>query len=95
MPQTSMTASEQGTITAIQTALGDAKTAIRVAMNGLTDLMTIQKSAGRSEAYDEAFRMREALRVVLGQAGVAHADGSLAMARLFSDAGPVIFGGGR
>ena len=85
---------ENTAILAVQTALATAKSAMRDAIQGCTDLMAIEKTAGRADAYDEAFLAREKFRRTLGQIGVDHGEASRAMNILFSNAGPIIFGGG-
>ena len=94
MTQTAMTSPENAAILAVKAALATAKGAMADAIQGCSDLMAIEKAAGRVEAYDEAYKARETFRRDLGQIGMSHADASLALNRLFSDAGPVILGGG-
>lgn len=94
MTATMMTDPEQAAILAIQQPLGEAKAALRKSITACTAMMKIQEDAGRTDAYNTAFRLRGMLRRELGQIEVDHADASSEMLALFSNSGPVVFGGG-
>lgn len=94
MAQTTRTTPETTAILAVQAAYAAIKNAGRDGVSACTDLMAVEKTLGNIEAFNEAFLAREKFRRLLGQVGIDHAESSLAMNRLFSDAGPVIFGGG-
>lgn len=90
-----MTPEEKDLITTIQNSLGNAKVAMRTAMQANRGLMDIQKTAGRDAAYVEAYASWAEFDGALNAIHKAHAKGSAALLRAFpTTAGPVILGGG-
>ena len=109
MTQTVATQSELSLITAAQTALTNAKAAMNTAKSELNnaaqacaDLMAIEKTAGRTDAYNAAFRyngqfnrLRGETDALLGETKIVHADSSDAILSFFSNAGPIVMAIGR